>query len=213
MTASKSSAPHQSRSPFQQAIDRCCRTLINQNKSSNYVNKFLTTSIIIYRSLGQAQEAMAVAEIGLEMNDLMCHNSDSDKLNYRCKMLLHLAHIHQQNSSNPAFDTDEEVKRAENCYLVNRGRENYLSNQDQKEDMVLCGDLSYANFLCERKRFAEAVTVLEEMRNFDRRLLRNKYVYIEYFSRAFYGAGVEKSVEMDGELLTTVENILYNVMV
>ena len=213
ITATKSSAPDQSFCPFQQAIDRCCRTLINQNKSSNDVNKFLTTSIIIYRSLGQVQEAMVVAEIGLEMNDLMCHNSDSDKLNYRCKMLLHLAHIHQQNSSNLAFDTDEEVNRAEKCYLANRGRENYLSNQEQKEDMVLCKDLSYANFLCERKRFAEAVTVLEEMRNLDGRLLRNKYVYIEYFSCAFYGAGVKKSVKIDGELLTTVEHILYNLLV
>ena len=213
ITATKSSAHHQSRSPFQQAVDMCCRTLINENKSSNYVNKFLITSIIIYRSLGQVQEAMVVAETGLEKSDLMCYNSDSDKLNYRSKILLHLAHIHQQNSSNPAFDTDEEVNRAEDYYLINRGRKNYLNDREQKEDMVLCKDLSYANFLCERKRFSEAVAVLEDMRNLDRSLLRNKYVYIEYFSCAFYGAGVENSVKIDGELFTTVEYVLFNLLV
>ena len=203
VTATKSNAPDQSRSPFQQAIDMCSRTLINQNKSSNYVNKFLTTSIIVYRSLGQAQEAMVVAEIGLEINDLIWHNSDSDKLNNRCRMLLHLAQIHEQNSSNPAFDADEELNLAEHYYRSDRGRE---------EDMVLCKDLSYANFLCERKRFADAVTVLEDMRNLDQ-LLRNKYVYIEYFSCAFYGAGAEKSVKMDGELFTTVGDVLNNLLV
>ena len=212
ITATKSSAPDQSRSPFQQAVDMCTRMMTGQNKSSNYINQFLTTLIIIYRSLGQAREAMAVAEVGLEMTDLMCDNSDSDKLNNHCRMLLHLAQIHQQNSSNPAFNADKKLNRAEDYYRINRGRENYLNNREQKEDMVLCKDLSYANFLCERKRFAEAVAVLEDMRNLDR-LLRNKYVYIEYFSCAFYGAGVEKSVKIDGELLTTVQNILYNLLV
>ena len=204
ITATKSSAPDQSRSPFQQAIDRCCRTLISQNKSTNYVNKFLTTSIIIYRSLGQAQEAMVVAEIGLEINDMMCHNSDNDKLNNRGRMLLHLAQIHQQNSSNPTFNADEELNLAEHYYDSDRGREG---------EMLLCKNLSYANFLCERKRFAKAVTALEGMRISDGRLLLNKYVFIEYFSCAFYGAGVEKSVKIDGELLMTVEDVLYNLLV
>ena len=204
ITATKSSAPDQSRSPFQQAVDMCTRTLIkNQDKSSNYVNKFLTTLIITHRSLGRAQEAMAVAEIGLKLTDLMCSDSDSDQLSNRCRMLLHLAQIHQENSSNPDFNMDEELNRAEQYYL---------SDQDQKEDIVLSKDLSYANFLCKGRRFAEAVAVLEDIRNLDK-LLQNKYVYIEYFSCAFYGAGVEKSVEMDGELLTTVENILYNLLV
>ena len=149
------------------------------------------------------QEATVVAEIALEMTDLMCDNSDSDKINNRCRMLLHLAQIHQQNSSNPAFNADEELNLAEHYYLSDRGR---------KEDMLLCKDLSYAYFLCERKRFAEAIAVLEDMRNLDQ-LLWNKYVYVEYFSCAFYGAGVEKSVKMDGELFTTVGDILYNLLV
>ena len=182
----------------------CTRTLTNEDKSLNHVNQFLNTLIITYRCLGQVQEAMVVAEIGLEINDLMCHNSDSNKLNNRCRMFLHLAQIHQQNSSIPAFNADEELNLAEHYYLSDRG---------QEEEMLFCKNLSYANFLCERKRFAEVVTVLEDMRNLDRRLLRNKYVYIEYFSCAFYGGGVEKSVKIDGELLTTVEDILYNLLV
>ena len=201
ITATKSSAPDQSRSPFQQAVDMCKRTLTN--RSSSYINHFLTNLIIIYRSLGQVHEAMAVAEIGLEMTDFTCDNSDSDKLKNRGRMLLHLAQIHQQNSSNPAFNADDELNRAEHYYLHDR---------EQTEYMVLCKNLSYANFLCERKRFAEAVTVLEDMRNLGE-LLRNEYLYAEYFSCAFYGAGVEKSVKMDGELLTTVENVLYNLLV
>ena len=210
--STKSNAPDQSHSPLQQAVDMCTRTMTNRNKSLNCINQFLITLIIIYRSLGRVQEAMVVAEIGLELTDFMCDNSDSEKLNNCCRMLLHLAQIHQQNSSNPAFNTDGEVNRAEDYYLIKRGRENYLNNRDQKEDMVLCKDLSYASFLCERKRFAEAVAVLEDMRNLDQ-LLWNKYVYIEYFSCAFYGAGVEKSVKVDGELFTTVGDVLYNRLV
>ena len=203
ITATNTSAPDGSRSPFQKAVHMCTTTLTNQDKSLNYVNQFLTTLIIIYRSLGQAQEALVVAEISLQITDLMYDNSDNDQLNNRCRMLLHLAQIHQQNSSNPAFNTDEELNLAEQYYLSDRGRE---------EDMVLCKDLSYANFLCERRRFAEAAAVLEDMRNFGK-LLRNKYVYIEYFSCAFYGAGVEKSVTMDGELLTAIEAVLNNLLV
>ena len=209
----KSRAPDQSRSPFKQAVDMCKETFIDQDNSLNHVNQFLSSLIIIYRSLGRAQEAMVVAEIGLELTNFMYNNSsDSDKLNNPCRMLLHLAQIHQQNSSNPAFNTDEELNRAENYYLIKRGRENYLNNRELKEDMVICKDLSYANFLCERRRFAEAVAVLEDMRNLDQ-LLWNKYVYAKYFSCAFYGAGVEQSVKIDGELFTTVGDVLYNLMV
>ena len=210
--ATKSRVNDQSRSPFQQAVDMCTKTLTNQDRNLEYVNQFLITLIIIYRSLGRVLEAMVVAEIGLELTDFMCDSSDSDKLNNRCRMLLHLAQIHQKNSSSPGFNTDEELNRAEDYYLINRGRKNYLNNREQKVDMVLCKDLSYASFLCERRRFAEAVAVLEDTRNLDQ-LLWNKYVYVEYFSCAFYGAGVEKSVRIDGELFTTVGDVLYNLMV
>ena len=203
ITATKSNAPDQIRTPFQQAVDMCKRTLTNQEKSLYYVYQFLKTLISVYRSLGQAQEAKAVAEIALEVTDVMCDDNDSDKLNSRCKMLLHLAQIHQQNSSNPAFDADKELNLAENYYQSNRGRE---------KNMELCKDLSYANFLCERKRFEEAVDVLEEMRNLGEQLW-NKYVYVEFFSCAFYGAGVEKSVKIDGELFATVGDVLCNLMV
>ena len=203
ITAAKSSAPDHSLSPFQQAVNMCKRTLTNQDKSSKYVNHFLTTLIAIYRSLEQTREAMAIAEIGLGITDLMCDENVSDIINNRSTMLQHLAQIHQQNLSNPAFDAVEELNLAEYYYLSDRGRE---------EDMVLCKDLSYANFLCERRRFAKAVAVLEDMRNLGN-LLWNKYVYAEYFSCAFYGAGVEKSVTIDGELFTTVGGVLYNLLV
>ena len=203
MTAAKSSAPDQSLSPFQQAVNMCKEALTNQDKNSNYVNQFLTNLITIYRSLGQAQEAMVVAEIGLGITDLMCDENACDRMNNRCRMLLHLAQIHQKNSSNPAFDSDEELFRAEHYYFIDRGR---------KEDMVLQKDLSYANFLCERKRFEEAVVVLEDMKNLGE-LIWNKYMYVEYFSSAFFGAGIEKSVKIDGELLTTVGGVLYNILV
>ena len=203
IAAAKSSVPDQIRSPFQQAVDMCTRTLTNQDKSLNYINQFLTILITIYRSLGRGQEATNVAEIGLEMTDLMCDSSDSNKMNNRCKILLHLAQIHQQNSSNPAFNAHEELNLAEHYYLSDRGWE---------DDTVLCKDLSYANFLCERKRFPEAVAVLEDMRNLGE-LLWNKYVHVEYSSCAFFGAGVENSVKTDGELFTTVGGVFCNLMV
>ena len=208
ITTTKSSAPDQSRHPFQQAVDMCKEMSTNQDRGVNYVNQFLITLIIIYRSLGQVLEAMGIAEIGFEITDCMCNDSNSEKINNRCSMLLHLAQIHQHLSLNPAFDADEQLKRAEYYYFFDKT----LLYRGSKESAVLRKDLSYANFLCERKRFAEALVVLDNMRNLGE-LLWNKYLYVEYFSCAFYGAGVENSVKIDGELLTTVGNVLYNLLV
>ena len=208
ITTTKSSAPDQSRHPFQQAVDMCKEMSTNQDRGVNYVNQFLITLIIIYRSLGQVLEAMGIAEIGFEITDCMCNDSNSEKINNRCSMLLHLAQIHQHLSLNPAFEADKQLKRAEYHYFFDKT----LLYRGSKESAVLRKDLSYANFLCERKRFAEALFVLEDMRNLGE-LLWNKYLYVEYFSCAFYGAGVEKSVKIDGELLTTVGNVLYNLLV
>ena len=208
IAATKSSAPDQSRHPFKEAVDMCNEMLRNQDRRGNYVNQFLITLIIIYRSLGRVLEAKDVAAIGLEITDCMYNDSDSEKINNRCSMLLHLAQIHQHMSLNPAFDADKQLNRAEYYYLIDKK----LPYPGSKESAVLRKNLSYANFLCERKRFEEALAVLEDMRNLGE-LLWNKYVYVEYFSCAFYGAGVEKSVKMDGELFTTVGNVLYNLLV
>jgi tetratricopeptide (TPR) repeat protein len=43
--------------------------------------------------------------------------------------------------------------------------------------------------------------------------LSDKSVYCAYFSRVFYGLGIQKSVEVDGELLSTVEHFMYSTMV
>ena len=203
ITAIKSHAPDQSLSPFQQAVDMCTKISMKQNNSLSNVYQFLKTLIATYRSLGQVQEATVVANVGLEITDFMCGRNDGNQINNRCRMLLYLAQLHQQNASNSAFDADKEFKLAESYYLSDRGR---------KEDMALRKDLSYANFLCERKRFVEAFDVLQGMRNLDE-LLCTKCVYFDYFSCVFYGAGVEKSVKIDGELFTTFKEVLYNLMV
>ncbi|CAB3992657.1 ---NA--- [Paramuricea clavata] len=43
--------------------------------------------------------------------------------------------------------------------------------------------------------------------------LSDKFVYCAYFSRVFYGPGIQKSIEVDGELLSTVEHCMYSTMV
>ena len=203
ITATKSCAPDERHSSFQQAVDLCKETLVKQGNNLNSVYQFLRTLIIIHTSLGQGQEAMVVAQIALGITDLMSENNVGDKISNRSELLLYLAQIHQQNSLNTAFDAQEEINLAEHYYLSDRGR---------KEDVILPSDLCYANFLCERRRFAEAVAVLEDIKSLGRKML-NKYVYVDFSSCAFYGAGVEKSVKIDGELFTTVEDVLYNLMV
>ena len=203
ITATKSSVPNKSRTPLQQAVDMCKEASIKQDNSLDNVYQFLKTLIIIYSSLGQTQEAIAVAETALGITDLMSDDNDDNKTRNRSELQLFFAQLHQQNASNSAFDADEELKLAEQHYLSDRGGEG---------DMIIHKELSYANFLCERKRFAEAVAVLEKVKNLGQ-LLSNKCMYIYYFSRVFYGAGVEKSVRIDGELFTTVGDVLYNLMV
>ena len=203
ITATQSSVLNESRSPFQQAVDMCKEKSLKQGSNLDNLYQFLKTLIIIYSSLGQTQEAMVVAEIALGITDLMPDDNDNNKTRNRSELQLLLAQLYQQKASNSAFDADEEFKLAEHHYLNDRGGE---------EDMVLRKELSYANFLCERKRFAEAVAVLEEVRNLGVETW-NKYMYVYYFSRLFYGAGVQKSVQIDGELFTTVGHVLYNLMV
>ena len=181
----------------------CKETSINQDNSLKHVDQFLRTLIIIYRSLGQAREALAVAEIASEITDLMSDKHVGDKKRNGCEIHLYLAQLLQQNASNSVFDADKEMYLAEHYYLHNR---------DRKENIKLRKNLSYANFLCERRHFTDAVAVLEDIRNQGRKMW-NEWVYADYISCAFYGAGVQKSVHIDGELFTTVEDVLYNLMV
>ena len=181
----------------------CKETALKQHNSLENAYQFLKALIIIYSNLGRTQKAIVVAEIALGVTDLMLDDNDNNKTGNRCELQLVLAQLHQQNASNLPFDADEEFSLAEQHYLCDRGGE---------EDLALQKQLSYANFLCERKRFTEAGAVLEEVRKLGE-LLWNQYIYIYYFSRAFYGAGVARSVQIDGELFTTVGHVLYNLMV
>jgi tetratricopeptide (TPR) repeat protein len=111
--------------------------------------------------------------------------------------------MHQLNSTNSAFDRNKELNLAEHYYLT---------DQDSAAEFVLQKNLSYANFLCEQKRFAEANAVLKDMNNLGKEL-SDKFVYCAYFSRVFYGPGILKSIEVHGELLSTVEQCMYSTMV
>ena len=183
IAATKSYAPDESHLSFQQAVDLCKETLIKQDNSVNSVYQFVETLMIIYRSLGQAQEAMVVAQIAWGITDLMYENNVGDKMSNRSELLLHLAQIHQQNLLNFAFDTKEEINLAELYYLSDRVR---------KEAVILPSHLNYAEFLCERRCFAEAVAELEDIKSLGRQM-GNKYVCVDYFLRAFFGAGAEKA--------------------
>ena len=54
--------------------------------------------------------------------------------------------------------------------------------------------------------------MLQDMNNLGKEL-SDKFVYCAYFSRLFYGPGIQKSIEVDGELLSTVEHCMYSTMV
>jgi tetratricopeptide (TPR) repeat protein len=204
ITVTKSSGTsHESRSPFQQALDMCKDVLVKHGNDLNNIYEFLKTLANLYMGLGRTEEAIVVAETGLEICHLMGDNNVTDRINNRGRMLLYLAQMHQLNSTNSAFDRNKELNLAERYYLT---------DQDSAAEFVLQKNLSYANFLCEQKRFAEADAVLQDMNNLGKEL-SDKSVYCAYFSRVFYGPGIQKSVEVDGELLSTVEHCMYSTMV
>ena len=205
ITITKSSGTsHESRSPFQQAVDMCKEvSLKHHGNDLNDVYEFLKTLANLYMGLGRTEEAIVVAETGLEICGLMGDNNFTDRINNRGRMLLYLSQMHQLNSTNSAFDRNKELNLAERYYLT---------DQDSAAEFVLQKNLSYANFLCEQKRFAEADVVLQGMNNLGKEL-SDKFVYCAYFSRVFYGPGIQNSVEVDGELLSTVEHCMYSTMV
>ena len=198
ITVTKSNGLHKYRSPFQQAVDMCKETLAKQSHSLDSVYEFLKTLVNLYRSLGKTEEAMLVAEIALRITDLMCDDNVGNRISNRARMQLYLAEIHQLNALNSAFDTNEELILTERFYRADRG---------YTDDCVLQKNLSYANFLCENERFRDAEAVLRDMNNLGKAVW-DKYVYFDYSSRAFYGKGVQKSIENDGELLTTVGDVM-----
>jgi tetratricopeptide (TPR) repeat protein len=206
ITVTKSSGTsHESRSPFQQAVDMCKEvSLKHHGNDLNDVYEFLKTLANLYMGLGRTEEAIVVAETGLEICDFMGDNNVTDRINNRGRMLLYLAQMHQLNSTNSAFDRNKELNLAEHYYNI--------TDQDSAAEFVLQKNISYANFLCEQKRFAEADAALQDMSNLGKEL-SNKSVYCAYSSRLFYGPGIQKSVEVDGELLSTVEHCMYTTMV
>ena len=204
ITVTKSSGTsHESRSSFQQALDMCKDVLVKHGNDLNNIYEFLKTLANLYMGLGRTEEAIVVAETGLEICDLIGDHNVTDRINNRGRMLLCLAQMHQLNSTNSAFDRNKELNLAEHFYLTDPGL---------AEDFVLQKNLSYANFLCEQKRFAEADAVLEDMVSLGKQL-SDKFVSCAYSSRVFYGPGIRKSVEVDGELLTTGEHCIYSTMV
>ena len=210
ITVTKSSGTsHDSRSQFQQAVDMCKIVSVKHGNDLNNVYEFLKTLTNLYMGLGRTEEAIVVAETGLKICNLMGDNNVTDRKNNCGRMLLYLAQMHQLNSTNSAFDRNKELNLAEHNYLrINY----YLTDQDSAAEFVLGKNLSYANFLCEQKRFAEADAVLRDMSNLGKEL-SDMFVYCAYFSRVFYGPGIQKSVEADGELLSTVEHCMYSTMV
>ena len=121
ITVTKSNATHESRSPFQQAVDLCKEASVKHGNDLNNVYEFLKTLANLYMVLGRTEEAIVVAETGLAICDLMEYNIVSDRINNRIGMLLYLAQMHQLNSTNPAFDRSEELNLAEHYYLTDRG--------------------------------------------------------------------------------------------
>ena len=203
ITVAESSTDHKNRSPFQQAIDMCKTTSAKQGNTINNFYEFLSSLVKLYTSLGQAEKTIVAAETALGITELMHDSNVGDKMISRLRMQLYLAQIHQLNALNAYFDAAEKTCLAETYYLTNR---------DAAEDLALQKDLSYANFLCENKRFAEADNVLRAMRDIGE-LVWNNYVNFDYFSRMFYGPEIQNSVEVDGELLTTIGNVMYCMMV
>ena len=203
VTATWSHSIHENRSPFQQTVDMCKDVAVKHGINLNNFYEVLKTLTMLFTQLGRMEEAIVVAKTGLNMSDLVWGSNVVNRSNYRCRMLLYLAQIHHLNSTNLAYDRTNQQKLAEKYYLTNRG---------SMEEFGRRKDLSYANFLCEQRRFADADTVLRDINNAGQ-LVCNTYIYCTYFARACYGPGVKKSVEVDGELVATIGDIMHTTVI
>ena len=201
LTVFKSRATEEDRSPFQQAVD-ACKEASSRNGNLNNFYDFLKSLFLVYVNLERTEEAIVLAETGLNISDFMCGNS-SDQKRSRGRMLLYLAQIHQLRSTNSSFDRNRELILVEEYYRIDRG---------STHDFALRKDLSYANFLCEQKRYDEAGAVLLDI-NHSCQKLWGEYVFCSYSLRQCNGAGVQKSVEIDGELIATAGDVMYGTMV
>ncbi|XP_028401318.1 uncharacterized protein LOC114524443 [Dendronephthya gigantea] len=195
----KASSGHETHSPFQQAIDMCKDVSAKHGRDLNTIYTVLKDLANVYTDLGRTKEAITVAEAGLTISDLMWGINASDRMNNRCRMLLYLAQSHHLNSTDTPFDRDKELHLAEEYYLI---------DHDSTGDFAIRKNLSYANFLLDQKRFAEADAVLMKIESLGEQVWQ-KFVFCSYSSRVFYGAGVQKSVEDHGELLATIGDIMY----
>lgn len=203
VTLIKFNTVHESRSPFQQAIDMCKEASVKHGNDLNNFYAFLRTLVKLYMNFGQTEEAIVVAKTGLRICDFLSDSHVIDRMNNRNRMLLFLAQIHQLNSVYSAIDRNKELKLAEEYYLIDRG---------STTDFGLKKDLSYANFLCNQKRYVEADAVLQDISNLGQ-LVWNKLLFCHYFARELYGPGVQKSVQIHGELMVTVGDIMYSTKV
>ena len=203
LTVFKSRATEEDRSPFQQAVDACKEASLRNGNDLNNFYDFLKSLFLIYVNVERTEEAIVLAETGLNISDLMCCENSSDQKICRGRMLLYLAQIHQLKSTNSSFDRNRELILAEEYYRIDRG---------STHDFALRKDVSFANFLCEQKRYDEAGAVLLDINNSCQKLW-DKYVLCSYSLRQCFGTGIQKSVEIDGELIATVGDVMYSIMV
>ena len=203
LTVVKSRGTEEDRSPFQQAVDACKEASLRNGNDLNNFYDFLKSLFLIYVNLEQTEEAIVLAETGLNISDLMCGENSIDRKRSHGRMLFYLAQIHQLKSLNSSFDRNRELELAEEYYRIDRG---------STHNFAVRKNISYANFLCEQKRYDEAGAVLLD-KNHSCQKLWGEYAFCSYSLRQCYGAGVQKSVEIHGELVATVGDVMYNTMV
>ena len=203
LTVIKSRGTEEDRSPFQQAVDACKEASLRNGNDLNNFYDFLKSLFLIYVNLERTEEAIVLAETGLNISDLMCGENSIDRKRSRGRMLFYLAQIHQLKSLNSSFDRNRELELAEEYYRIDRG---------STHNFAVRKNISYANFLCEQKRYDEAGAVLLDT-NHSCQKLWGEYAFCSYSLRQCYGAGVQKSVEIHGELVATVGDVMYSTMV
>ncbi|XP_028416373.1 uncharacterized protein LOC114540377 [Dendronephthya gigantea] len=203
-TNAASSSAQESQSLFQQTLELCRDEYLKVNDNPFPLLNFFRNLGNHFVDGGRTWEATHAYNAGLEVVQNLISDA-TDQVNARNEMMLHLANVHRlQALENTGKGEVEESRLAEKYYKFENG--------NGTEKSSIHKNIMYANFLCDKGRFEEAIVVVNKAIEADDKLWSTT-VICSFSERVLYGSDVKNYIESDGELLTKMGNLAYTTLV
>ena len=201
ITATKAVVPQVDHTPFEQTIEFCMQKLQDQDDDFNVLLTFFEILGELYVDRGRDEEAIMLYERALAVVE--CMGNSNDAMDIRVMIIVYLAHSHRREAmKNTKKSTAEECSLAEKYYQT---------GLKMTGDFAIC-KVSYASYICDQGRFAEASKVLEEVAAVGQTLW-DMQITCPYSSRIIYCPTVKRYIEDHGELVTTAGILAYSTLV